>query len=94
MSPTKLSSFRMGTVLALLLPTIGCSEWGLVGRGTDTLDSPPAEGATYRTTGRASDRFPNIVLRSHDNQTMRFYDDLVKDRVAVINFMYSTCDGI
>ena len=25
---------------------------------------------------------------------MRFYDDLIKDKVVVINFMYAQCEGI
>jgi protein SCO1/2 len=37
---------------------------------------------------------PNVALRTHDNRAVRFYDDLVRDRIVVINFMYATCDGI
>ena len=38
--------------------------------------------------------FPNLTLRTHDNRTVRFYDDLIKDKVVLINFMYAECDGI
>ena len=38
--------------------------------------------------------FPNLTLRAHDNRTVRFYDDLIKDKVVLINFMYAECDGI
>jgi protein SCO1 len=44
-----------------------------------------------RRTGKYSDRFPNIALRTHDDVTVRFYDDLLKDRVVLVNFMYSAC---
>ena len=44
-----------------------------------------------RRTGKYSDRFPNVFLRTHDDVAVRFYDDLVKDRVVVVNFMYSAC---
>lgn len=37
---------------------------------------------------------PNVALRTHDGRAVRFYDDLVKDRIVVINFMYATCEGI
>jgi protein SCO1/2 len=35
--------------------------------------------------------FPNVVLRTHDNQRVRFYDDLIKDKIVLINFFYTTC---
>ena len=41
----------------------------------------------------AKSRFPNIQLYTHDNEAVRFYDDLVKDRIVLVNFMYTTCKG-
>jgi protein SCO1/2 len=38
--------------------------------------------------------FPNVVLRTHENRTVRFYDDLIKDKVVILNFMYARCDGV
>ena len=38
-------------------------------------------------------RFTNAVLRTQDNKEVRFYDDLIKGRQAVINFMYAECHG-
>lgn len=35
--------------------------------------------------------FPNVTLRTHENKTVRFYDDLVKGRHVVLNFMYASC---
>jgi protein SCO1/2 len=37
---------------------------------------------------------PNIELVAHDGRKVRFYDDLVKDRKVVINFMYAECEKI
>ena len=36
---------------------------------------------------------PNIRLYTQDGDPVHFYDDLVKDRVVVINFMYTQCTG-
>ena len=44
--------------------------------------------------GKVSDLFPNIELRTQENKRVRFYDDIVKDKVVIINFMYTTCTGI
>jgi len=39
-------------------------------------------------------RFPNFQLTTHDGRQVRFYDDLVKGRIVVINFMYADCAGV
>lgn len=40
-------------------------------------------------------RFVNVVLRTHEGKEVRFYDDLIKDKIVLINFMYTRCiDGI
>lgn len=44
-----------------------------------------------RRTGKHSDRFPNLAMRTHDGVPVRLYDDLVKDRVVLVNFMYTQC---
>ena len=38
-------------------------------------------------------KFTNAVLRTHDNQEVRFYDDLIKGKQVVVNFMYAECHG-
>ena len=34
---------------------------------------------------------PNVVLTTHLGKQVKFYDDLVKGKVVLINFMYVTC---
>lgn len=38
--------------------------------------------------------FPNVALWTHEGRRVRFYDDLVRDKSVVINFMYSRCRGV
>jgi protein SCO1/2 len=38
--------------------------------------------------------FPNVRLTTHEGKEVRFYDDLIKDKIVVINFMYVKCDGV
>ena len=40
-----------------------------------------------------ADRFPNVVLKAHTGRNVRFYDDLLKGKVVLINFMYAQCKG-
>jgi protein SCO1/2 len=35
-----------------------------------------------------------VVLRTHEGKAVRFYDDLIKGKIVVINFMYANCTGI
>jgi protein SCO1/2 len=37
--------------------------------------------------------FPNVVLTTHENEKVRFYDDLVRGKLVVFSFMYTTCEG-
>lgn len=38
-------------------------------------------------------RYTNAVLRTQDNKEVRFYDDLIRGKQVVINFMYAECHG-
>jgi len=38
--------------------------------------------------------FPNLVLTSHEGRKVKFYDDLVKDKIVVFNMFYAKCEGI
>ena len=37
--------------------------------------------------------FPNVTLTTHEGKKVRFYDDLLKDKIVIINFMYVKCQG-
>ena len=38
--------------------------------------------------------FPNLVLTTHEGRTVKFYDDLVKDKIVIFNMFYAKCEGI
>src|SRR5260221_12143572 len=37
---------------------------------------------------------PNIPLVTHEGKQVRFYDDLVKDKVVMLNFFYALCGDV
>jgi len=41
-----------------------------------------------------ADYFPNVRLTTHEGKAVRFFDDLIKDKVVVINFMYTSCPDV
>jgi protein SCO1/2 len=36
--------------------------------------------------------YSNGLFRTHENKQVRFYDDLIKGKISIINFMYASCD--
>ena len=38
-----------------------------------------------------ADYFPNVPLVTHEGETVHFFDDLIKDRIVAINFIYTRC---
>lgn len=66
-----------------------------------SVDLASPEGASVAMTGTAksitevsASYFPNHVLLTQDNKQVRFYDDLLKGKVVMINFMFTTCNGV
>ncbi|HWN09381.1 MAG TPA: SCO family protein [Pyrinomonadaceae bacterium] len=56
----------------------------IAGAGSD-IASNSSVGARY---------FPNHVLITQDNEPVHFYDDLLMGKVALINFVFTTCQGV
>src|ERR1041385_6567547 len=38
--------------------------------------------------------FPDMLLTTHEGKKVRLYDDLIKDKIVLLNFFYATCNGI
>ena len=38
--------------------------------------------------------FTNVEVKAHDGRTFRFYDDLLKDKIILVNFFYTGCDAL
>ena len=50
-----------------------------------------APDAAVEKVNPFADRFPNLVLKTHEGKNVRFYDDLLKGKIVLINFFYATC---
>ncbi len=57
---------------------------------------PSAKSATKIPGSRNRNKalFPNVPLITHDGKIVRFYDDLIKNKTVLINFMYVHCGDI
>ncbi len=60
-------------------------------------EAPEAKYAWPNVSPRETIRkryFPDIILRTHENKSVRFYEDLIKGKFVMINFIYTNClDG-
>ena len=56
--------------------------------------APAAPAAPVAEKSAAAAYFPNHVLVTQDGRPVRFYDDLLKGKVVLINFMFTTCAGV
>lgn len=62
---------------------------------------PEVFAGSHRTDPQKTDRtmrskrdFPNIPLVTHEGKVVHFYDDLIKNKTVMINFMYVRCGDI
>ncbi|MGE0741128.1 MAG: SCO family protein [Hyphomonadaceae bacterium] len=58
-----------------------------------SLWAMPSGSSAQQTRWRA-DYFPNVVLTDHNGRRVRFYDDLIRDKVVAINFVYTDCNEV
>jgi protein SCO1/2 len=56
---------------------------------SDLAPSPAPAGNRW-----GANYFPNVTLTTQDGKTVRFYDDLLKDKIVAVELMYTTCKYI
>jgi len=89
----------------LVLAVIGLVCWGVTpllanqgdgdtAKHSETIAHPQAKSAKSKRGGSrwGADYFPNVTLVNQHGKSVRFYDDMVKDKVVIIYFMYTSCE--
>jgi protein SCO1 len=94
----KLKTARKGLSLAtsacLLLGSAGAIQGGQQARPV-TEDHQHEQAAKESTpAGPTKVAIPDVVVLDQNNQKVRFYSDLVKDRIVSVNFIFTTCTTI
>jgi protein SCO1/2 len=62
-----------------------------VNDGSDKEAEKEAQAARVRIQ---NNHFPNVTLVTHEGKQVRFYDDLIKGKIVMINVMYASCEGV
>ena len=52
----------------------------------------PAGAAQFHQDG--AEWFTNVEVTAHDGRSFHFYDDLMKDKIILVNFFFTECDAI
>lgn len=52
----------------------------------------PANAASKGGSVWGANYFPNVELTTHEGTKVRFFDDLIKDKVVAINFIFTSCE--
>lgn len=50
--------------------------------------------ATEAQTRRGPEFFPNLPVVNQDGQQLKFYDDLIRDKIVILNFIFTSCTDI
>jgi cytochrome oxidase Cu insertion factor (SCO1/SenC/PrrC family) len=71
---------------------------GIVTDAAGKSKAPQSENATTLKNDSPADAsakyFPNLTLLTQDNKPVRFYEDLLKGKTVLINFLFTTCKGV
>jgi protein SCO1/2 len=65
---------------------------GIAGMLAVTVSVPRVAEAQIKRWG--ADYFPNLPVVTQDGKTLRFYDDMIKGRIVVVNFVYTSCSDL
>lgn len=87
-----------GVALAPLAGTLaGCGGLAQARHSTSKEQEPAARRFAPLLSGREMMRqryFPNLTLVTDAGRQVKFYDDLLKDKIVILNFIYADCQGI
>src|SRR5919106_4780546 len=78
-----------------LVATLGAAPFvvPLLARADELESKPKFKQIPSRERTRQR-YFPNLVLTAHDGRKLKFYEDLVKDKIVIFNMFYAQCEGI
>ncbi len=79
---------KMTLTFVLVAATTGLA----VGKGSgEKVPTTQAELQAYQARNLRA-HFPNVVLVNQDKKKLHFYDDLIKGKLVVIQFMFTNCE--
>lgn len=90
-APRAKTRFRGGVWGRLLFPVFGIV---VVAAGLFASTRPQIATAAPEGSRFTPEYFTNVEVVTHEGKTLRFYDDLIKGKKVVVNFIYLNCVDI
>lgn len=59
---------------------------------SENANAAKEENASHSDS--SSTYFPNVTLLTQENKPVHFYNDLLKGKIVLVNFMFTTCKGV
>ena len=87
---------KLFVLFGVLMISICCSGIEAVAQSATSKPAAPSPGQSSEATNgqsAAQKYFTDVVLLNQDNEKMRFYSDLLKGKVVIINAFFATCLG-
>jgi protein SCO1/2 len=75
-----------------MAPLAGVAVAGTTGKNTPHQAAPTVSELARQRIQRL--HLPNVPLLTHEGKQVKFYDDLIKDKVVALNFFFTKCDEI
>lgn len=87
---------KVGATVGAIAAVTSIAAWNATAPSwaTPPLSQTADAASTQRNSLWSEDYFPNATVVAHDGRTFRFYDDLIKDKIVVVNFIYTSCSNI
>lgn len=64
--------------------------WLALALGSIAINATAAQQSSPQESP-ATDHLPNVIVQNQHDESLHFYDDAVKDKVVVINFVFTRC---
>lgn len=71
---------------------IPCLLAGITALAAAIISAPGALDA--QTNRRGENYFPNLPVITQDGKTLKFYDDVINDKIVLISFIYTNCPDL
>lgn len=81
------------TSVAILITALFASGLAAVAEAQDLALAQEKKRVKTPRERIAERNLPNVTLTTHKGKKVKFYDDLIKDKIVILNFMYARCDG-
>src|SRR5689334_16427719 len=81
-------SRRRNIIAIMLVLTITC---GISYRWAGAQKTPATPFVEVEIEGVGKVKIPDLDVRDQDGRKLRFYSDLIKDKVVVLSFFYTSC---